>query len=58
MISDSWLSSFDKQLKKFFGIDHKDAGMSDEQMLAYTDLEPRDAALAFGEDYDLDRIDR
>lgn len=58
MISDSWLSSFDEQLKKFFGIDHKDAGISDEQMLAYVDLEPRDAAIAFGEDYDLDRIDK
>ena len=58
MISDSWLNSFDHYLKKLFGIDHKDAGISDEQLLAYTDLEPRDAALMYGEDYDLDRIDQ
>jgi len=58
MIPDLWLNSFDEHLKKFFGIDHHDAGLSDEHLLRYTDLEPREAALVYGEDYDLDRIDR
>lgn len=57
MISETWLAAFDKNLKNFFSIDHKDAGLSDEQLLAYTDLEPRDAALMYGEDYNLDRTD-
>lgn len=57
MISETWLAAFDKNLKNFFSIDHKEAGLSDEQLLAYTDLEPKDAALMYGEDYDLDRTD-
>lgn len=57
MIPDTWLNAFDVHMKKFFAINHKDAGVSDEQLLAYTDLEPRDAALMYGEDYDLERID-
>lgn len=56
MISQQWLSSFDEHMLKFFGINHIDAGIDDERLLAYTDLEPREAALVFGEDYDLDRI--
>ena len=56
MISDSWLAAFDEHLMKLFGINHIDAGLNDEQLLRYTDLEPREAALVFGEDYDLDPI--
>lgn len=56
MISDSWLSAFNEHLMKFFGINHIDAGLDDEQLLRYTDLEPREAALVFGEDYGLHPI--
>jgi len=56
MIPESWLENFDRHLKKNFGINHIDAGLSDEDMLRYVDLEPKEAALCFGEDYDLDNI--
>lgn len=57
MVPESWLHAFDEHMKAFFGIDHQDAGLSDEELLRYTDLEPKEAALVYGEDYDLDRID-
>ena len=44
-------------MKELFAIDHDDAGMSEEVLLRYADLEPREAALQFGEDYDLQRVD-
>lgn len=56
MVPDSWLTSFDYYMVKFFGINHDDAGMDEEDLLRYTDLEPREAALVYGEDYDLDKI--
>lgn len=55
MITDAWLESFDTYLRKFFHITHLDAGMTDADLERYADLEPREAALVFGEDYDLDR---
>ena len=57
MVPESWLVAFDKHLLKLFGINHVDAGLDDERMLAYIDLEPREAALVFGEDYGLDAVD-
>ena len=57
MVSESWLAAFDEHLLKLFGINHVDAGLDDERMLAYIDLEPREAALVFGEDYGLDPVD-
>ena len=56
MIPETWLNTFDEHMMKFFGINHVDAGLDDEQLLRYTDLEPKEAALIFGEDYDLDPI--
>ncbi len=53
----SWLCRFDEAMMMFFYIDHDDAGMSEEVLLRYADLSPREAALQFGEDYDLQRID-
>ncbi len=53
----SWLCAFDVAMEWFFAIDHDDAGMSEEVLLRYVDLSPREAALQFGEDYDLQRID-
>lgn len=56
MVPDSWLAAFDEHLLSLFGINHIDAGLDDEQLLRYTDLEPREAALVYGEDYDLDKL--
>lgn len=56
-VDHSWLCRFDDAMKELFAIDHDDAGMSEEVLLRYADLEPREAALQFGEDYDLQRVD-
>lgn len=56
-VDHSWLCGFDDAMKKLFAIDHGDAGMSEEVLLRYADLAPREAALQFGEDYDLQRVD-
>lgn len=55
---DKWLNDFDGFMKQFFGIDSNDAGVSEERLIPYRNLPPREAALEFGEEYDLDRIDR
>ncbi|KGM57481.1 hypothetical protein N799_05280 [Lysobacter arseniciresistens ZS79] len=55
---DAWTYHFDAFMKRFYGIDHRDAGMDDAQLARYRDLSPEEAAKTFGEDYDLDRIDR
>lgn len=57
-LTPDWVQQFDQQLKALFGIDHADAGMDQSDLRLYCDLAPRDAALAFGEDYDLDRVDQ
>jgi len=57
MIDSEWLKAFDEALLALFSIDHSDAGMDEFLLGCYADLPPRDAALAFGEDYDLDRDD-
>ena len=56
-IDSEWLRAFDEALLALFAIDHSDAGMDEFLLGCYADLPPRDAALAFGEDYDLDRDD-
>lgn len=56
-VDSSWLCTFDDAMRKLFAIDHDDAGMSEEVILRYADLPPHEAALQFGEDYDLRRID-
>ncbi len=57
MIHHFWLEEFDRLMLKFFGINHIDAGLSEDDLYRYTDMEPREAALVYGEDYDLKRID-
>lgn len=57
-LTPEWTKQFDQQLKALFGIDHIDAGLDDGDLRLYSDLPPRDAALAFGQDYDLDRVDQ
>ncbi|MGE8260469.1 hypothetical protein [Stutzerimonas nitrititolerans] len=56
-IDSEWLKAFDEALLALFAINHSDAGMDEFLLGCYADLPPRDAALAFGEDYDLDRDD-
>ncbi|SMR82784.1 MULTISPECIES: hypothetical protein [Stenotrophomonas] len=56
-IHPTWLEAFDKELLHLFAIDHRDAGMDEYLLRCYADLPPREAALAFGSDYDLERDD-
>ncbi|WP_313229609.1 hypothetical protein [Stenotrophomonas acidaminiphila] len=54
----SWRDAFNAALQAHFAITIEDAGLSDTELARYADLEPKAAALQFGEDYDLDRVDR
>jgi len=56
-IDREWLKAFDEAMLGLFAIDHSDAGMDECLLGCYADLPPREAALAFGDDYDLDRDD-
>lgn len=56
-IDPDWLREFDAAMKRLFAIDHDDAGLDEEVLLRYADLIPREAALQYGEDYDLQRVD-
>lgn len=53
MTQEQWDKEFDAELKVMFGI-----GINDTDPTYYRDLSPREAALAWGHDYDLERIDR
>jgi hypothetical protein len=55
-IDTDWLEEFDEAMLGLFAINHSDAGMDEALLVSYYDLEPREAALAFGNDYDLDRV--
>lgn len=54
---DTWTYDFDECLKRYFAIDHIDAGMSEQDLARYRHLTPQEAALAFGQDCDLNRVD-
>lgn len=56
-VSPKWLDDFDAAMKRYFLIDHADAGMGEAELLRYADLLPQAAALQFGEDYELQRVD-
>ena len=58
IITASWRDAFNATLQSHFAITIEDAGLSDAELARYVDLEPKEAALQFGEDYDLDRIDQ
>lgn len=58
MIDQFWKEIFDANLRKFFGIDLSEAGLNDADLELYQDLAPREAALVYGEENDLARIDR
>lgn len=57
-IDGEWLQEFDEALLGFFAIDHADAGMDRPLLDCYSDLPAKEAALAFGEDQELVRVDR
>lgn len=57
-IDGDWLEAFDEAMLGFFAIDHADAGMDEFLLGCYAGIPAREAALAFGEDYDLNRVDR
>jgi len=56
-IDTTWLEQFDQAMLTFYAIDHVDAGMDGPTLLRYYDLAPREAALVYGEDYDLHLAD-
>lgn len=56
-IDEEWLKAFDEAMLGLFAIGHSDASMDEFLLGCYADLPPREAALAFGDDYDLDRDD-
>lgn len=55
-LTPEWIAQFDQHMNELFAIDHTDAGMDESDLRLYSDLSPKDAALAFGDDYDLDRV--
>lgn len=54
----NWRECFYAQLRTLYGMSVEDVCMSDADLEHYMDLEPREAALVYGEDNGLDRIDR
>jgi len=56
-IDADWLREFDEAMLCFFAIDHADAGMDERELSWYADLPPSDAALAYGQDFGLCRVD-
>jgi hypothetical protein len=56
-IDADWLHKFDEAMLGFFTIDHADAGMDERELSWYADLPPSEAALAYGRDLDLCRVD-
>ena len=57
-ITATWRDAFNAALQSHFAITTDDAGLTDTELSRYADLEPKAAALKFGEDYELDRVDQ
>ena len=57
-INMTWRDAFNDALQAHFAITIGDAGLTGTELSRYADLEPKEAALQFGEDYDLDRVDQ
>ena len=57
LIDADWLRKFDETMLRLFAIDHADAGMDERELSWYADLLPEDADLAYGQDFDLCRVD-
>jgi hypothetical protein len=56
-IDSDWLRDFDEAMLGFFAIDHAEAGMDEKELGWYADLPAKDAALAYGQDFELCRVD-
>lgn len=56
-IDGEWLAAFDEAMLGFFAIDHADVGMDRFLLECYADLPAKEAALAFGEEFELCRVD-
>lgn len=56
-IDRDWLQDFDEAMLGLYAIDHAEAGMDGKELEWYCDLPAREAALAYGEDFDLCRVD-
>ena len=57
-INAQWRNGFNTALQSHYAITINDAGLTDTELARYTELDPKVAALQFGEDYDLDRVDK
>ncbi len=57
-ISAQWRHAFDAALQAHFALSIDAAGLTDTELARYADLKAQEAALTFGEDHDLDRVDR
>jgi len=53
----AWLDTFDTELKRLFGVRLDDVDANETTLAYFADLPPHEAALAFGNDYDLERDD-
>ena len=53
MEMDCWKKSFDRALVARYGIDTVDAGLDDDDLDAYSELDPQDAAESYGKKYAL-----
>jgi len=56
-IDSRWLEQFGAAMKHYFAIEVADLGLSETELSWFVDLSPENAALAFGEDYDVQRVD-
>ncbi|KAA8996517.1 hypothetical protein FJU31_12895 [Stenotrophomonas cyclobalanopsidis] len=54
-IDAEWLEDFDHALLSLFATTRREAGINAYLLGCYADLEPREAAMAYGNDYDLAR---
>lgn len=55
-ITATWRDAFNAALQSHFAITIGDAGLTATELSRYADLEPKEAVLQFGENYDLDRV--
>ncbi len=56
-IDADWLREFDEATLGYFAIDHAESGIDESKLSWYADLQPCDAVLAYGRDFDLSRVD-
>ena len=57
LTGNAWLTDFDQTLQRYYAITCEDAGADGTVLQRYADLPADQAAMAFAEDYDLDRLD-